>query len=104
MFRRRAAEREFGLDEEAALSHLEALAHTLGIQVRYESLGAGRTPFRSGGLCRIRDKQVVLVDERANAGEKVRTLARALSRFDFNHIYLRPAVRDLLAGYEKDGE
>ena len=85
------------MDNTAILGQLEAVAQALGIQIRYECL-AGEAAFSSGGLCRIRNKQVILVDERASTGEKVRTLARVLRRFDLSQIYLRPALRDLLEG------
>ena len=85
------------MDNTAILGQLEAVAQTLGIQIRYECL-EGEAAFSSGGLCRIRDKQVILVDERAPTGQKVHTLARVLRRFDLSQIYLRPALRDLLEG------
>jgi hypothetical protein len=85
------------LDEIAMLSQLEALAHALGIQVRYERL-EGEKAFPSGGLCRIRNKHFIILNEMATTGEKVRTLASALKRFDLSRIYLRPAIRDFLEG------
>ncbi len=83
------------MDETVVLGHLEALAHTLGIQVRYEHIES-ETAFPSGGFCRIRDKQVIIVNTKATVGEKVQTLIRALRRFDLSNIYLKPALRDLL--------
>lgn len=92
-----------GLDEIAMLSHLEALAHALGIQVRYERL-EGEKSFLSGGFCRIRNKHLVILNEMAATGEKVHTLARALKRFDLSQIYLRPAIRDFLEGVVREKE
>jgi hypothetical protein len=89
------------LDDAALLGHLEALAHTLGIQIRYETL-EGETPFQSGGLCRVREKQFIIVNAVATTGEKVHTLARALGRFDLSQIYLKPALRDLLEQFGKE--
>ena len=83
------------MDETVVLGHLEALAHTLEIQIRYEVIES-ETAFPSGGLCRIRDKQVIIVNTKATVGEKVQTLTRALRRFDLSNIYLKPALRDLL--------
>ena len=87
------------MDDSAILGHLEALADTLGIQIRYECM-EGETAFPSGGLCRIRDKQFIIVNTRATTREKVQTLARAIRRFDLSRIYLRPALRDFLEGQE----
>lgn len=89
------------MDETAILSHLEALAHTLGIKVRYEDL-EGETAFPAGGLCRIRDEHVIIVNERASLREKIQTLARALRRFDLSHVYLKPALRDFLEEGRKE--
>ena len=88
------------MDETAIIGHLEALAHSLGIQIRYEFM-EGETVFPSGGLCRIKNKQLIIVNERTTAGEKVQTLATALRRFDLSGIYLKPALRDLLEGPEE---
>ncbi|MCP4667594.1 MAG: hypothetical protein GY849_14655 [Deltaproteobacteria bacterium] len=77
------------------LKHLEALAHTLGIPIRYERM-EGETTFPSGGLCRIRESHVIIVNERATTREKVRTIADALKRFDLSQVYLKPAMRDFL--------
>jgi len=83
------------LDDTTILGHLEALAYTLGVQVRYESLES-ETTFPAGGLCRIKDKQYIIVNEMASTREKVRTLTKALRRFDLSRVYLKPALRDFL--------
>ncbi len=85
------------MDETATLGYLEALANNLGVEIRYESM-EGDNPFSSGGMCRIRDKQVIIVNQRAATGDKVRTLVKALKCFDLTQIYLRPVLRDLLEG------
>lgn len=77
------------------LDHLEALAHSLGIQVRYERLDS-ETAFPAGGLCRVKEKQFIIVNSEVTTAEKVRTLTRALRRFDLSALYLKPALRDLL--------
>jgi len=83
------------LDETVTLGYLEALAHNLGVEIRYESM-EGDDPFSSGGMCRIRDKQVIIINQRAATADKVRTLVKALKCFDLTQIYLRPVLRDLL--------
>ena len=83
------------------LGHLEALAHALGVQIRYERLES-ETAFYAGGLCRIKNKPFIIVSTRATTGEKVQTLARALCRFDLSQVYLRPALRDLLDGLTEE--
>jgi len=90
------------LDQISILSHLEALAHKLGIEIRYEHLEA-ETGFMPGGLCRIKGKQVVIINSDSHTEAKVRTLAKALGRFDLGEVYVRPALRELLEYHGKEG-
>ena len=83
------------MDENVLLGHLEALAHTLGVKLRYENM-EGETAFPKGGLCRIRDKHFIIMNKGATTTEKVETLAGAFRRFDLSRVYLRPALRALL--------
>ena len=83
------------MDNTVLLGHLEELAYALGIKVRYEKL-EGDLAFTSGGLCRIRNEPVFIINVDATTEEKVRTFARALRRFDLSQIYLKPALRDFL--------
>ncbi|MDY6878669.1 MAG: hypothetical protein V2J25_17160 [Desulfatiglans sp.] len=84
------------MDDSHMLDHLEALAHQLGIEVRYENLESEIVFGSRGGLCRVRDKQVVIISTTVDVGEKTRTLGRALKRFDLSRHYIRPALRDFL--------
>jgi hypothetical protein len=83
------------LEEIALLDHLEALAESLGVRVRYDILPE-EVGFASGGLCRLKGRYVVIINEKASKAEKIRTLSRALRRFDLGAVYLKPAVRELL--------
>jgi hypothetical protein len=91
------------LNELSLLGQLEDLAHRLGIQVRYESVAA-ESGFRSGGLCRIRKKQVIIVHAKAPVRDKIKTLAEALRRFDLDNVYVKPALRDLLRPHAEKSE
>jgi len=83
------------LDEIRLLSHLEALAHSLGVKIRYEPM-EDESRVSRGGLCRVRDQYFIIVHSKANMGEKIRTLAKALRRFDLSRVYIKPALRELL--------
>ena len=87
------------MDQRAILDHLEALAHGLDLQLRYERLES-ETGFSTGGLCRVKGKQFIIVNSEATIEEKVRTLTRALKRFDLSGVFIKPALRDLLEGAE----
>jgi hypothetical protein len=80
---------------------LETLAHNLGVQIRYENL-EGETAISPGGICRIRNKRVIIVNRKASPRDKVNTLARALRRFDLSQVYIRPALRDFLEAFSDE--
>jgi hypothetical protein len=84
-----------GLDERTLLGQLERLAQELSIPVRYEPI-TGEEVFTTGGLCRIKDEYVIIIETRAPAEEKIHALARALKYFDLSQIYLKPALREFL--------
>ena len=76
------------------LARLEAVAEQLEIQVRYEALvGEGEAGASHGGLCRLRDGRLILIDERLAPAERCLCLAEALGSFDLSKIFLPPAVR-----------
>ena len=89
------------MDEKALRGGLEALADALEIQIRYESLDAEMS-FSSGGLCLIKNKPVIIIDSRASEKVKIQTLIKALKRFDLSQVYVKPALRDLLEGQDKE--
>lgn len=73
----------------------------MGIQVRYEPFppeAAG-----SGGLCRLRDRSLIIVDAHAPLEGRIQVLARALSRVDLSEVYVLPALRELLEQAATDG-
>ena len=83
------------MDETALLVLLEELACGLGIAVRYEPMDK-EAAFSSGGLCKIRGKPVVIVNQKAALPEKIKILARALNRLDLGQVYMKPALREFL--------
>ncbi|MCU0530482.1 MAG: hypothetical protein MUE57_09630 [Syntrophales bacterium] len=83
------------MDDHIALDQLEALAWSLGIEVRTERIPQDDVTI-SGGLVRLKGKSVIVVDARAPAKDRVRTLVQALKSFDLSDIYVRPALRELL--------
>jgi hypothetical protein len=83
------------MDDHTALTQLEGLANTLGIQVRYERIVEDELSS-TGGLCRIKGEWVIIVNSKAAINEKIHTLVKSLKNFDLNSIYVRPAIRELL--------
>jgi hypothetical protein len=83
------------LENAVILKHLEDFAFSLGIGVRYEIFD-GEAPFFPGGLCRIGNESVLIINTRASTEDKISVLARSLKRFDLSQVYLKPAIRDLI--------
>jgi hypothetical protein len=81
---------------EPILEELEAAAGKLGVKVTYEALGDS---VAGGGLCKVKGEYRVIIEKRGTTGEKVVTLAKALSQLDTEAIFLSPAARDLLRGH-----
>lgn len=74
------------------LAELQALALRLGVDVRVEALQSGLSEAR-GGLCRVRGRPFVLMDDSLPLADRIDVLAGALSTFDLEAIYLSPFVR-----------
>jgi hypothetical protein len=79
----------------AVWDELVRVAERLAVEVRSERLEPlldGRDHGR-GGLCVVRGRRVVLVDERAPLRDRVATLAAALGAFDLEALHVSPFVR-----------
>jgi hypothetical protein len=83
---------------ERLLERLEQAASDLGLEVRYENISK---PGYAGGLCRVKDTWVVILNKGAPADEKVETLAGALATRDTDGVFLPPDVRDLVDRHRK---
>jgi hypothetical protein len=83
------------VDPARGLAELEALAARLGVTVRIEEIG---DELVSGGtgLCRVRGRPVVFIDVAQSVAARTRALARALSSFDLDGVFVRPALRRLI--------
>ena len=76
-------------------NELEILADRLGITVRYEPLKIDGA-LHTGGYCRVRGQDFVIIHKKASPREKVQVLVQALKRFDLSHLYVLPTVRKLM--------
>jgi hypothetical protein len=84
------------ISDSLLLQHLEAVAAELQIEVRYESLADEELSIHSGG-CKALGRQLILIDVANPLNERARILARELSRFDLDKIYMPPGIRDFIA-------
>ena len=83
---------------EEILSQMEELAKNLGITVRYEKI-LKESAFFPGGFCRVKDKDLIIINSKASLDDKVEIMARAILPFDLSQIYVLPAIRELIDSY-----
>ncbi len=80
------------MEEKRLLQELEEIAEKLSIAVQYDDL-LGMDFNVRGGLCKLRGKNVIILDRRTPPRERIDLLARALSQFDLSSISMKPYVR-----------
>ncbi|MDZ7332115.1 MAG: hypothetical protein ONB31_09080 [candidate division KSB1 bacterium] len=72
------------------LQGLENLIQSLSIDLRYE-----KGDF-AGGLCRLPDKSVFIINPKLPVETKIKLIASELRLLELNHIYIRPALRQVI--------
>ena len=85
------------MNESALLQHLEGIAEKLNLKVNYQNLRK-LSIYSRGGLYRLKEEQVVLIETSLTLSEKIDTLADALSQFDIEDFSMPPLVRKIIAG------
>jgi hypothetical protein len=81
--------------DEMLLAALETLAEQVRIPVAYATLATDELPGR-GGLCVLHGERRIIIERTLSTREKVRLLATGLAQFDFEDIFLLPAVRQAI--------
>ena len=85
------------MDEKALTDLLEDLIEGFNIRIRYEAIKQDEDSVKVlGGLCLVRGEYVLIVNSNTTAGDRLRTLGRALKHFDLDQIYIRPVLREFL--------
>jgi len=83
---------------ERLLERLEDAAEEIGLEVRHEAISR---PGYTGGLCRIKDSWVVILNRGAPIDEKIDTLAAAIATRDTESVFLAPDVREIVDRHRK---
>jgi len=86
------------LAEEGLLNQLEELAEGLGVKIRYDKI-LKEGSFFSGGLCRIKGEEMIIINSKVSVEDKIDILAKALMSFDLSQVFIKPALREFLAQY-----
>jgi len=78
------------MKRENILQAFENLVTNLSIDMRYE-----KGDF-AGGLCRMPSKNILIVNAKLPVEQKIKLIASELKRLELNHIYIRPALREII--------
>ena len=81
----------------AMVEELKRVARELGFEVREEELLRELGYRPRSGVCRVGERQVILLDRRLSAAEHVEVLCSALAGHDLERVFLSPALRARLA-------
>ena len=71
-------------------SEFENLAEKLGLKIL-----KGKGDF-IGGTCTVNNKTVIVVNKQKPMEQRLKTLAESLLEFNFEEIFIVPAVRDFI--------
>ena len=77
------------------MEYLEDLALKLGVEVVYEKL-ENKDFLATGGLCKVKGKYKIFIDRSETIERRTEILARALSSFDRENVYILPYIREIL--------
>ncbi|MFH0926820.1 MAG: hypothetical protein V1872_14510 [bacterium] len=78
------------MTKQQLLQELEALASRMNIDIRYERGNI------KGGLCRIHEKQLVIINKQFSLEDKIDIFIQSLQGFPLEEIYVSPQLRTLL--------
>lgn len=84
----------------ALRDELFRLAEKRGLAVRREGLARGVT----GGLARVHGVPTVFVDDRGSVDAQIEVLASVLRRFEWDDVFVHPALRKLVGASAIDGD
>ena len=74
---------------------LKDLAERLGITVAEENFRRTAVKAKSG-LCRVKDKDIFIIDKQKSIQDKIDLLSSCLSEMPHEDVFVVPAVRELL--------
>ena len=69
----------------------EKLAETLEVKIIQ-----GKGNFK-GGYCLLEKEKVIVINKLKPLEQRIKSLARAFSRLDISNIYMKPAIREIIA-------
>jgi hypothetical protein len=76
------------------LSQLEEIVLQLGLELRWDE-----GDF-TGGVCRLGDRRILVMNRSLPTFEKIRVLCRNLSDADLSKIFVLPAIREQIVRFQ----
>lgn len=88
------------MNYETIIQQLLGLLEEHGVHIRKDAMGGG-----GGGLCRLKDQDLMMIDCDSSSLETAAACARAVHAVipDIESIYLKPVVREFIDKYAVDG-
>jgi len=83
------------MESRKVLEYLENLAFRLGVEIVYEKLGEEEFSAR-GGLCKVKGVYKIFMDRSETIEGQIKILARALSSFEKEGLYILLFIREIL--------
>ena len=80
------------MDDQLLFEDLLRAARNLGVAIRVEPFET--PPAAGGGSCILRGESLILLDAQAPLLQRIEALARALSEFDSEVLFMTPAARE----------
>ena len=77
------------------LKELEILAERMGLTVRYDKFPDDEMETNSG-VCRIKDRTMLIVNIRLDKKRRIEVLCRELGRMELDEVYIKPFLRAFL--------
>ena len=86
------------------VDELAEAAQRVGLEVRREKIMREIGYRTRGGACRLREKNLLIVDRDQPASEQLEVIAEALRSRDLESLYLSPAARRIVRPGEQRTE
>lgn len=85
---------------EQTYQELKALAEKLGVVVSEQNLRSTGIKVKSG-LCKVKGKNILIMDKKLPLRDKNEVLASCLSTLPHEDVFMVPAVRDFLSKHSR---
>jgi len=88
---------------EQVYAALKELAEKLNISVTEKNLSNAGLKVKSG-LCRVEERSLFIMDKHKPVRDKIEILATSISGLPLEHVYIMPAIREVLEKYKTKPE